>query len=269
MTLKVKEKTLLIMHLIIEIMQNFNETADTSVQGVNDKLDSIHQDIKRLMEKSNEEYLELMLNSIKKDFTNTIISYIKEDVDNNLEKNMEPCEMKTKCKTIFKDFLGSSAELLKEDNVSEAVINEKQAELNKRCEKAPFDKCDLCFTEVNSLFNKQIRLMHSNQIYNNRNEEKPKISALPEDLLVKNVLEPLSNKQRMQILKSLANKSQTFSALSELTGLRGGNLLFHIQKLQENNMILQRHERGDYMITKKGFNLLVLLTDFQNLIETD
>ena len=85
--------------------------------------------------------------------------------------------------------------------------------------------------------------------------------------MVKSILEPLSNKQRLQILKSLASDTRTFSTLSQRTGLKGGNLLFHIQKLVECNLILQRHERGDYMITEKGFNLLIMLAEFQKLME--
>ncbi|PKL71070.1 MAG: ArsR family transcriptional regulator, partial [Methanobacteriales archaeon HGW-Methanobacteriales-2] len=88
-----------------------------------------------------------------------------------------------------------------------------------------------------------------------------------EEKIVKNALEPLSNKQRLQILKSMVSETRTFSALSELTGLRGGNLLFHIQKLLKSELILQRHERGDYMITKKGFNLMLLLVNFQKCLE--
>ena len=57
-------------------------------------------------------------------------------------------------------------------------------------------------------------------------------------------------------MKALAAETKTFSALSHLTSLRGGNLLFHLQKLMESGMILQRHERGDYMITEKGFRVL-------------
>ncbi|MDZ4170797.1 MAG: winged helix-turn-helix domain-containing protein, partial [Methanobacteriaceae archaeon] len=74
-------------------------------------------------------------------------------------------------------------------------------------------------------------------------------------------------KQRIQILKAMTSESRTFSSLSKLTGLRGGNLLFHIQKLLESDLILQRHERGDYMITKKGFNLLLLLLNIQENLE--
>ena len=41
--------------------------------------------------------------------------------------------------------------------------------------------------------------------------------------------------------------------MTHLTGLRGGNLLFHIKKMTDSGMILQRHERGDYVITYKGY----------------
>jgi predicted transcriptional regulator len=85
--------------------------------------------------------------------------------------------------------------------------------------------------------------------------------------MVKSVLEPISNKQRLQILKSMASETMTFTALSELTGLRGGNLLFHIQKLLESDLILQRHERGDYMITEKGYNLLIMLSNFKKYLK--
>lgn len=247
-------------------MENLKEIDVLNVEDVNNKLESIHNDIKRLMEKSNEEYLEIMLKDIKKDFTSSIISYIKEDTEANLEKNMEHCEMRSSCKDFFTEFLGKNADLLKVDKISKSVIKEKQEELDRKKENAPYNKCETCFSEVRTLFNKQLNLIHSNQIYENCQEEKPKISVISEEKMVKNVLEPLSNKQRLQILKAMANKTQTFSALSELTGLRGGNLLFHIQKLQETNLIIQRHERGDYMITKKGFNLLLLLADFQRLI---
>lgn len=79
---------------------------------------------------------------------------------------------------------------------------------------------------------------------------------LPEENVVSEILEPLSNKQRLQMLKALSAETKTFSALSTLTGLRGGNLLFHLQKLQDGGMILQRNERGDYMITEKGYKAL-------------
>lgn len=246
-------------------MANMDEIEVLNTDNVNEKLEKIHQDIKRLMEKSNQEYLELMVKNLRNDFTRSIITYLRDDAETSLDKNMEICEMKPTCKEVFTDFLGSNTELLNGDNVSKTSIKEKKDELVKIREKAPYGKCETCFSEVQTLFNKQLNLIRSNDIYNSTSvqEEKPKISSIAEEKMVKEVLEPLSNRQRLQILKEMSCKAQSFSALSELTGLRGGNLLFHIQKLQDSDLIIQRHERGDYMITNKGFNLLMLLADFQ------
>jgi DNA-binding transcriptional ArsR family regulator len=249
-------------------MEKVEEIYSDKIVDIDAKLDSIHQDIKRLMERSNKEYLELMLANLKNDFLNSITSYVSDDRENCLERGMvDPCEMRDTCKSRFSNFLANNEDLIKRDNVSEDVIEEKKVELSEIQKGAPFDKCDICFTEVNTLFNKQLDLISSLQIYSTNKEKRTEISTIPEENIVKSVLEPLSNKQRLQILKSMASETRTFSTLSELTGLRGGNLLFHIQKLLETDLILQRHERGDYMITKKGFNLLIMLADFSKIME--
>jgi len=109
--------------------------------------------------------------------------------------------------------------------------------------------------------------MRSMCIYSTPFEKKQDICTICEETIVKNVLEPLSNKQRLQILKAMASETKTFSSLSQITGLKGGNLLFHIQKLLDSEMIIQRHERGDYMLTDKGYKLLVILSEVHGLLE--
>ena len=100
--------------------------------------------------------------------------------------------------------------------------------------------------------------MCSLQIYEDREEEGKKgdISELQPEKIVSEICEPIANKQRLLMLKDLSGESKTFSELSKLTGLRGGNLLFHLQKLLDTGMILQRSERGDYIITRKGYSTL-------------
>ncbi|NMC76138.1 MAG: ArsR family transcriptional regulator, partial [Candidatus Methanofastidiosa archaeon] len=41
----------------------------------------------------------------------------------------------------------------------------------------------------------------------------------------------------------------------------GGNLLFHLQKLTENEIILQSHESGDYLISEKGHAILLAVLE--------
>jgi predicted transcriptional regulator len=84
---------------------------------------------------------------------------------------------------------------------------------------------------------------------------------IPDKIVVNDLLEPVANIQRFQIVKSLMTGTRTFSEISQLTGLRGGNLLFHIRKLTESGMILQRHERGDYIITDKGYKTMAAIGD--------
>lgn len=249
-------------------MENVNKLKDGEILDTNAKLEAIHQDIKRLMEKSNQEYLDLMLANLKKDILNSVTVYIKDDIEKGLSNNMvDPCQMRETCKERFTEFLESNAELIKHEKVSKDIIDNKRAELDEIREGAPFDKCDICFSEVGSLYDKQVNLISSLQIYSNNEEDKTEISSIPEKIMVKSVLEPVSNEQRLQILKSMALETKTFTALSELTGLRGGNLLYHIQKLLESDLIIQRHERGDYMITEKGYNLLIMLSNFKKYLK--
>ncbi|WP_308572192.1 helix-turn-helix domain-containing protein [uncultured Methanobacterium sp.] len=228
------------------------------------KLEAIHRDIKRLMEKTNREYLDLMVANLKKDFINSMATYLSDDIEKGLEQGMvDPCPMRDTCKSVFTAYLEDNSKNIRKGKVSEETITQKREELNQIRKKVSGDNCDTCFQEVNYLFEKQLNLLDSLQIYSYNDETKAEISLIDEEKIVKTVLEPLSNRHRMQILKYMASETRSFSTLSEFTGLRGGNLLFHLQKLMENDLIMQRHERGDYMITKKGFNFLLLLAKFQ------
>jgi DNA-binding transcriptional ArsR family regulator len=251
-------------------MEKMDEIYNDKQLGIDAKLDSIHKDLKRLMERSNQEYLDLMLTNLKKEFLNSINSYVSDDVETGLERGMvKDCEMKETCKSKFTNYLLDNEELILGDNVPSNIIDEKKAELAHIRKGAPYEYCEDCFSEVNTLFNKQLGLISSINIYNSNDDKRNEISGISDEIIVKTVLEPLSNKQRLQILKSMASETRTFSSLSELTGLRGGNLLFHLQKLLENDLIIQRHDRGDYMITKRGFSLLLVLVDVNKLLEDE
>ncbi len=229
---------------------------------IKEKLSDMHTDIKRSIEQSGQQHIESILAGIRKDFSNVIAGHVIENIDYDLESNMvKKCQMRDTCKSIFSGFLQKNAGLIRHDTVQEDTILKNQSELKEMKNAAPFKRCDKCFSEVYCLFEKQLRLMRSLRIYNTKEEKRQDISTLPEDFIVNDVLEPLSNRQRLQILKATATETKTFSMLSELTGLRGGNLLFHLQKLLDSGMILQRHERGDYMITEKGYKLLRSLSE--------
>jgi len=251
-------------------MLSEKELHNKEMSEIKEKLATMHHDIKLLMENHNQQYLDLIRANSKKDFINALKEYMGHDIEHGLERGMvKKCDMKNECRERFTEFLQNNACLIHEDNVTEKTINQNQSNLDELKSTAPYKKCEICFLEVNDLFKKQINLMRALRIYSTNEEKRQDIALICEESIVKEVLEPLSNKQRLQIIKSMANGTRTFSSLSELTGLRGGNLLFHIQKLLDCGIIIQRHERGDYMLTEKGYSLLVALSEINCLLDEE
>lgn len=249
-------------------MVNKRDGSYKELLEIKEKLYEIHNDMKRFIEQSGQQHLEHVLSGSRTNFTNAIIGHVIDDIEGGLESNMvKKCEMRETCKSSFTGFLQSNAGLIRQGEVHEDVILKNQSELNDMRNNAPSKQCEKCFSQVQNLFGKEISLMRSLRIYNANDDKKHEISPVPDDIIIE-VLEPLSNKQRLQILKAIAIETKTFSALSELTGLRGGNLLFHLQKLLDSGMILQRHERGDYMITDKGFKILKSVGDMYSVLKS-
>src|SRR5574341_2405133 len=249
-------------------MVNKRESSYREILEIKEKLYEIHNDMKRFIERSSQQHFDYVFSGSRANFANAIIGHVIDDIEGGLESNMvKKCEMRETCKSSFTGFLQNNASLIKHDDIHEDVILKNQSELNNMRSNAPSKQCEKCFSQVQNLFGKQINLMRSLRIYDTNGEKKQEISPVPEGFIVE-VLEPLSNKQRLQILKAIVIETKTFSALSELTGLRGGNLLFHLQKLLDSGMILQRHERGDYMITDKGFKIMKSISDMYSVLKS-
>ncbi|PWB54564.1 MAG: ArsR family transcriptional regulator [Candidatus Methanoperedenaceae archaeon] len=249
-------------------MADKREKSHKELLEIKEKLYEIHNDMKRFMERSGQQHLDSVLSGSRTNFTNAIIGHVIDDIEGGLENNMvKKCDMRDTCKSSFTGFLQKNACLIKNENVPEDVILKTQSELNDMRNNAPSKQCEKCFLQVQNLFGKQVNMMRSLQIYSSNEEKKQDIVPLPEGFIA-DVFEPLSNKQRLQILKAIAIETKTFSVLSELTGLRGGNLLFHLQKLLDSGMILQRHERGDYMITDKGFKIMKSVSDMYSVLKS-
>jgi DNA-binding transcriptional ArsR family regulator len=235
---------------------------------INEKLSEIHSDIKKVMEFTSRLHLEAALEISRQENSNALLSYLFEDINSGLERNMvKKCPEKQRCTSAFTAILQQNAGLIKKKRVDDTLIAENRKKLEElKCE-APYNKCDKCFSEVSSLLTKQVNLMRSMKIYTENQEYKSDISNFKISVVMSEILEPVSNPQRLEILRAVAFETKSFSAFSEITGLRGGNLFFHLQKLTDSGMILQQHERGDYMITEKGFRILQGLNDIYSSLQ--
>lgn len=186
-----------------------------------------------------------------------LVNQLMDDNHVGLEKGMvRRCEMRDTCKSLFTEFLQRSASMVGSEQVSEEVVSKYRSELERLRASGTRPQCVRCFGEVEGLFERHIRLARSLRVYRSDEDVRSGVSELSEQKVVEELLEPLANPQRLQILKALSARTASFTTLSQLTRLRGGNLLFHLQKLQASGMIIQGRERGDYSITEEGFRLL-------------
>jgi DNA-binding transcriptional ArsR family regulator len=234
----------------------------TEMRELKAEVTGLRTELKRFMEKANQQHVDSVLADLKHNYSDLFTNHQVESAKTDLSAHMVgDCRMRDKCYEVFMDFLQNTAKHIRDGQVSDEIIGSYREQMKAMRSKGPFDRCDTCFSEVHRLFEKQIDLMQSLGIYAKSHEAGGAGLDIPGEAVVKDLLEPVSNVQRFQILKSLAVQTRTFSDISQATGLKGGNLLFHIRKLTDSGMILQRHERGDYVITDKGFRTMTTIAD--------
>jgi len=187
--------------------------------------------------------------------------HLMEDIDDDLERCMvSPCDCRGTCKEAFTNFLQRSAKLLEQDVVEEKKIMEMRKELDQMRVSAPYRKCSQCFDEVSEMFNRHVRIVRNQNSFVSEDNLHDLITKMDEEKVVGEVIDPLSNPQRLEIMKLMLDRPASYSLLSRESGLKGGNLLFHLQKLLSAGMIVQNQERGDYALSEKGNKVLRYLT---------
>jgi len=242
----------------------------TEIRELKNEISGLRNDLKRFIERANQQHVDAVLGDLKKNYAGVFSGHQVETAKADLSMHMvKNCKMREKCYTLFMEFLGNTSQHIKDGDISEEAIAAYRDQLKAMRTKGPFDRCDTCFTEVHRLFEKQVGLMESLGMYRKTGEDAGFLFAPFDESLVRDVLEPVASTQRLQILQSLASQTRTFSDISQMSGLRGGNLLFHIRKLTDAGLILQRHERGDYIITDKGFKTVMGISQLHRILSPD
>ncbi len=171
------------------------------------------------------------------------------------------------CKAAFSALYESMIEHLKAGEVPLEAVSAARERLAVLQYNAPTDHCTPCFREASRQLDRQLRLIES--IHGNRDEQEGEryIDGLSPESLADRICYPLSSPHRVRILKALYLEGRSFSDLAKITGLRGGNLLFHLEKLLEVDLIRQRGDRGEYCISLSGYESLRTLAELNRRIQ--
>jgi DNA-binding HxlR family transcriptional regulator len=234
----------------------------SEIRELKEEVSKLSGQLNHFIQRSNQEHTDLLLEGLRDRYSEVFFQKEVADAKTSLSREMvKDCPMNSRCSLAFIEFLENSAECIKTGSVADSVVNSFRDDLEKIKENLPYEHCSQCTSEVTHLLEKQIDLMRSLGIYAGEGVDTLSVSELSADVMVESVLEPMTNKHRFMIMQAVATQARSFSELSKMTGLRGGNLLFHLRKLQDTGMVLQRNERGDYVISDKGYQIIKTLAD--------
>ncbi|HJJ96969.1 MAG TPA: winged helix-turn-helix domain-containing protein [Methanocorpusculum sp.] len=195
------------------------------------------------------------LDTFRKHAADAIIAGELARAKETLRAQAENCPAKEQCLPQFEKTLTALLGSLKTGSISAEEITKIRREYEDAQKLCRYEHCTGCLLEADKLFAAHTKLLKSAGVYAGDSIGE-QIQELSDEAVVAWIGEPLANVIRVKILKSLASEPKSFADLGKLTGLRGGNLLFHLEKLLDAGMILQKGERKEYVLTGRGHELL-------------
>ncbi|WAI02331.1 winged helix-turn-helix domain-containing protein [Methanogenium organophilum] len=169
-------------------------------------------------------------------------------------KKAGDCPLWEKCRSTFQMLFEGVLESIRSGHLTPGEITAIRTRMAEMKDHAPFDRCASCFAESEHQLNQQFRMLEAIGACHEEMDTAVAVRSLPEEAATL-FSDALGSAVRLQVLKACYDDAKTFTELSNLTGLRGGNLLFHLEKLIKSDIIRQKGERGEYRITLRGYEL--------------
>ena len=229
--------------------------ADDPVREIRDELRALRREVRDLADGRGQSGITGLIAAMQREFGRVAIDAHLESARAGLEQELDrACPEREKCREIlFREILESAGAIAGGHATREALDGYRRRVCDLKTQARP--ACGHCFEEATRILDKQEEIAGSLGILGGQDDD-PSIGSIPVEETVKKVLEPAASVPRLGILIDLAAASRTFSGLSETTGMRGGNLLFHLEKLENAGLISQRYERGEYELTASGYLVL-------------
>ncbi len=221
--------------------------------------------------------LEVIENEVNKqvalNYNRTIVEYVIEmshDLVSNLKCDRPDEEVfcKTKMGGLQEEYLRllKAGKFTESYNALEAAM-EKLLEIKHSFEEMSRPGCVSCIENGASLMQSNMQLLSQLRLIEtpavSLAQNTATVNALDAEKASDLIVNPISNKVRIQILQSVYRGENRFNDLSRATGQEGGQLLYHIRKLKDT-AYLDQFESKDYVLTTKGMKALVMLAQLSH-----
>jgi len=233
------------------------------ISRLSSEMSDLKNDLRFYIRKTETGMISAACSGMKNNAIDILSKGYKEEIKEVMDIIAGECPMHDRCSAVFSSVLTDMIQDYRRGELDDIKSEEYRQKLLEMRESAPYPSCKNCFDKNECIFDRSVKSCASFQNFfsgrTNREEEMPIQEIKPEDI-VSSYLEPLANRHRFRVMQELYYGPKSFSELSESTGLRGGNLLFHLEKLVNTAMILQKQERGVYVLSEKGAGALKVCT---------
>lgn len=190
---------------------------------------------------------------------NRLMRYSKQmqdELGEDLEKITDSqCQNHAKCIETFRTIATENLNIAQEATTEDALadLDSKISEIGQTAQKAKGTPCEECHQSFQKKLKRQKRAFQTIVLVEKTPDPEEQMNV---DLLVETVLEPLANSVRLKIFLGIYEGKKSFSKLAQISNLKGGHLIFHLKKLLDPGLIAQEDNKGDYIITQKGTEIV-------------
>lgn len=231
------------------------QSMEKTLHELKKEISLLRKELQRIEASLMAERLESVERAIAQNYIELYIDEVEEEIDETLEHILrEECAKREQCKQIFKKSLGEPLKKYKKDGLKEVLIklDKELSQVESVLKKSINTSCEACYRKLQKSLQKQRKTLQKIADLKLTLEKRENRKQLDVPNLVKDVLEPIANPARLSILIAVHQGRKGFSDLSEITGMRGGHLIFHLKRLLTSGLIAQNGRKGDYVITSKG-----------------
>ena len=231
-----------------------------------DGVDIILTEMKKIQSSYVEERIASVARQLANGYEKMVIGLLMRSAERNLDEHcMDPCVRNRRTECL--DFLTSRIRDAADIPDSEGTVRRKGRDLSDKelVEVVPHlavPPCSDCFT---AYLREKEELSQAISALSSCSDDligkKPALylTELPNDAVISRIVDPLSHESRFAMLKALSTGSMTFTMLGELTGSKGGHLLYHLGKLIDAGLILKDEPEKRYSITDRGLGVMNLI----------
>lgn len=234
-------------------MANQDPTITNALQELKQEIKNLRCELNRLEGSVLKERVKAVENALTQNRLLLYAGQLQDELDEDIQKipNKE-CKNHDQCLERFKSMATENLQMMKNLKVEEALndFDTKIDKMEQVIQKAKGSTCEVCHKDFQKKLRKEKRAFQTIVLVE-KGDDKDE-AELNIERLVEEVLEPLANSARLKILIGNFEGKKSFSKIAQITGLKGGHLLFHIKKLVDAGLIVQEDNKGDYLITQKG-----------------